>query len=137
MCGGGVVLEPYEGTWPADDPDASFRALVAEYSRIDPLPTLEELSRRKRIPVGALARFVLARYCTSGSDALLEMGPRVVRQMAEIVRHAEGEGTDDARVRAFRSLAAIIAWLIVPLSDPTWTPEGRGPRGVDPAAGSR
>ena len=110
-----IVLEPYEGTWPADDPDANFRRLVREYSRIDPLPTLEVLGRNKGIPVGALAAFVLARYCTSGSDALLEMGPRVVRQMDEIVQTAEGAGTDEARLGAYRALAAIVSWLQVPL----------------------
>ncbi len=35
-----IVLEPYEDSWPHDDPDADFRRVVAEYSRLDPLPTL-------------------------------------------------------------------------------------------------
>lgn len=120
-----ILLEPYEATWPPDDPDAGFRRLVAEYSRIDPLPTLEVLSRNKRIPLGALARFVLARYCTSGSDALLEMGPRVVRQMDGIVREAEATGTDEARLKAYAALKAIVSWLQVPLDDPAWRPGGR------------
>lgn len=114
-----LVLEPYEGSWPPDDPDAGFRRLVAEYSRIDPMPTLETLGRHKDIPVGALARFILARYSTSGSDALLEMGPRVVRQMDEIVQRAERAGTDEARLAAYRALSAIVSWLQVPLGDPT------------------
>ena len=63
---------------------------------------------------------VLARYCTSGSDALLEMGPVVVRQMAEIVRSAEATGTDAARVQAYHALSAIVSWLRVPLDDPNW-----------------
>ena len=120
-----ILLEPYEATWPPDDPDAGFRRLVAEYSRIDPLPTLEVLSRNKRIPLGALARFVLARYCTSGSDALLEMGPRVVRQMDGIVREAEAAGTDETRLKAYGALKAIVSWLQVPLDDPEWRPGGR------------
>jgi hypothetical protein len=115
-----VTLEPYRGTWPSDDPDAGFRRLVAEYSAIDPIPTLETLGRSKGIPVGALVAFVLARYCTSGSDALLEMGPLVVRQMAEIVRSAEATGTDAARVQAYHALSAIVSWLRVPLDDPNW-----------------
>jgi len=115
-----IVLESYEGSWPPDDPDAGFRRIVAEYSRLDPMPTLETLSRHKGIPVGALARFVLARYCTSGSDALLEMGPRVVRQMDDIVQRAETPGTDQARLEAYRSLKAIVSWLLVPLEDPSW-----------------
>lgn len=120
-----ILLEPYEGSWPPDDRDAGFRHLVAEYSRIDPLPTLEVLSRNKGIPVGALVRFVLARYCTSGSDALLEMGPRVVRQMDDIVREAEAAGTDEARLKAYDALKAIVSWLQVPLDDPGWRPGGR------------
>ena len=115
-----VTLEPYRGTWPSDDPDAGFRRLVAEYSAIDPMPTLETLGRSKGIPVGALVAFVLARYCTSGSDALLEMGPLVVRQMAEIVRSAEATGTDAARVQAYHALSAIVSWLRIPLDDPNW-----------------
>ena len=115
-----VTLEPYRGTWPSDDPDAGFRRLVADYSAIDPMPTLETLGRSKGIPVGALVAFVLARYCTSGSDALLEMGPLVVRQMAEIVRSAEATGTDAARVQAYHALSAIVSWLRVPLDDPNW-----------------
>jgi uncharacterized protein DUF6027 len=119
-----IRLEPYEGTWPPDDPDANFRQLVAEYSRIDPLPTLETLARHKNIPVGALVRFVVARYATSGSDALLEMGPRVVRQMADIVKRAEGTGTDAARLEAYHALKGIVSWLVVPLDDPGWRPGG-------------
>ena len=117
-----ITLEPYRGSWPADDPDAEFRRVVAEYSAIDPLPTLEELGRRKAIPVGALAAFVLARYCASGSEALLYTGPVVVRQMDEIVRQAEAAGDDAARVEAYRALAAIVSWLKVPVEDPGWRP---------------
>jgi hypothetical protein len=112
-----LQLQPDEGRWPPEDPDAGFRQMVAEYSRLDPIPTLEVLGRHKQIPVGALARFILAKYCTSGSDALLEMGPRVVRQMGDLVRHAETEGSDDARLKAYAALKAIIAWLEVPLGE--------------------
>ena len=120
-----IVLEPYEGTWTPDDPDAGFRQMVAEYSRLDPVPTLEVLSRSKRIPVGALARFALARYCTSGSDALLAMGPLVVHQMSEIVQKADAAGTDEARLGAYAALRAIVSWLRVPLEDPGRRRDGR------------
>lgn len=115
-----IVLEPYQATWPADDPNADFRSKVAEYSCLDPLPTLENLSRSTGIPVGSLARFVLVRYCTSGSDALLEMGPRVVRQMDEIIQQAEAANTDAARLDAYRALKVIMSWLLVPLDNPNW-----------------
>ena len=119
-----VTLEPYRGHWPPDDPDAGFRQMVAEYSAIDPMPTLEELGRRKEIPVGALVAFVLARYSASGSEALLYTGPVVVRQMDEIVQKAETSGTDRARLDAYRALAAIVAWLKEPLEDSRWRPGG-------------
>ena len=115
-----IVLEQYQATWPANDPNADFRSKVAEYSRLDPLPTLENLSNSTGIPVGSLARFVLVRYCTSGSDALLEMGPRVVRQMDEIIKQAEVANTDAARVDAYWALKTIVSWLIVPLENPNW-----------------
>jgi len=119
-----VTLAPYRGQWPPEDPDAGFRQLVTEYSAIDPMPTLEELSRRKGIPVGALVAFVLARYCASGSEALLYTGPVVVRQMDEIVRKAETAASDAARLDAYRALAAIVSWLKVPLEDSGWRPGG-------------
>ena len=120
-----VVLESYEGSWPDDDPDAGFRSMVKEYSRLDPLATLENLSRSKGIPLGALVRFVLARYSASGAEALLEMGPRVVRQMADVVERAESEGTDRARLEAYRALKAFVSWLNVPIVDPGWRPAVR------------
>lgn len=130
-----LVLEPYRGTWPPDDPDAGFRRMVAEYSAIDPLPTLEGLGRSKGIPVGALAAFVLARYCASGSEALLDVGPVVVRQMGDLVATAEAAGTDAARLAAYHALAAIVSWLRVPLEDPSWRP-GRSARGRAAAGGA-
>lgn len=119
-----ITLEPYRGTWPPDDPDAGFRRMVAEYSAIDPVPTLEGLSRSKGIPVGALAAFVLARYAASGSEALLYTGPLIVQQMDDIVQRAEAGGSDGARLEAYRALAAIVAWLKVPLGPPA--PGGGG-----------
>lgn len=130
-----LTLEPYRGTWPADDPDAGFRRLVAEYSAIDPVPTLEGLSRSKNIPVGALAAFVLSRYGASGSEALLYVGPVVVRQMGDLVAGAEAAGTDAARLDAYRALAAIVSWLGVPLDDPSWRPAA-GPGRAGPAGAS-
>lgn len=124
-----IALEPYEGTWSSDDADAGFHRLVAEYSRLDPLPTLKTLSRHTRIPVGALARFVLVRYCTSGSDALLEIGPRVARQMEDIIARAEATDTEAARLDAYRALKAIVSWLVVPLDNPSGRRGGpSGPR---------
>jgi hypothetical protein len=118
-------LIPYTDAWPDDDPDAGFRSMVAMFSDIDPLPTLERLSRNKAIPVGALARFILARYAASGSEALMEIGPRIIGQMDEIVQKAEEAATDAARLEAYRSLTGVISWLNIPLTDPDWRPGGR------------
>jgi hypothetical protein len=46
------------------------------------------------------------------------MGPRVVRQMDEIIQQAETTNTDAARLDAYRALKAIMSWLIVPLDNP-------------------
>ena len=62
------------------------------------------------------------KWATSGSGALLEIGPRVVSQMADIVAKAESEDTDQARLDAYRELSQIISWLQVPLTDPKWRP---------------
>jgi hypothetical protein len=35
-----------------------FRQMVAEYSRLDPIPTLEVLGRHKQIRVGALKTII-------------------------------------------------------------------------------
>jgi hypothetical protein len=118
-------LIPYTDAWPDNDPDAGFRSMVAMFSGIDPLPTLERLSQNKDIPVGALARFILARYAASGSEALMEIGPRIIGQMDEIVQKAEEAATDAARLEAYRSLTGVISWLNIPLTDPDWRPGGR------------
>ena len=76
--------------------------------------------------MGALVRYVLARWTTSGSDALLEVGPLVVRQMEALIDQAQQEATDDARLKAYDGLCQIVSWLSVPLDDPNWrTPRTR------------
>ena len=87
--------------------------------------------RGQRLYWQTLAAFVLARYCASGSEALLYTGPVVIRQMAEVVEAAETAGTDAARLDAYRALAAIVSWLRVPLEDTTWRPRGRELRSAD------
>ena len=112
-----MELAPYTGPWSADDPDANFKAHVAEYSRNDPLPTLETLSRNLDIPVESLMRYVLVRWEAEGSDALLAMGPRLIDRLWTVVTDAEAEGSDAAKLRAYESLRQMISWLRVPLED--------------------
>jgi hypothetical protein len=113
-----ITLSRWDGPWAADDPDANFKADVALYGRLDPLATLEGLSRNIDVPVGALARYVLAKFATSGSGAALELGPSAIKQLASFVDTAEAAGTDDARLAAYQSLRQFISWLRLPVDQP-------------------
>lgn len=106
-------LHPYQDTWDENDPHANFKAEVAQYSVMDPLPTLEVLSQSTGIPVPSLIRYVLVKYAASGADALLAMTPIVLRQMEQHVERAEAAGTDAARLEAYAALRKMIAWLTV------------------------
>ena len=108
-----VRLEIFEGPIERADPDANFKRDVAQYSRIDPMPTLEGMSRSLGLPVGAIARYVLVKWATSGSEGVMELGPRVVRQMAAVVSEAEESGEDEARIEAYEKLSKIVSWLNV------------------------
>ena len=110
-----VTLETWTGPWDPDDPDANYKAEVALYARHDPLPTFRALSRATGIPVGALIRYVLARYATSGSGGILEVGPSMVHQLWQPVAEAETSGTDEARLAAYGQLRGMISWLRLPL----------------------
>jgi hypothetical protein len=96
-------LQPWTGPWEPDDPDAVFKA---------------GLSAHTGIPVDGLVRYVLARFATTGSGGLLELGPAMVERLREPVRRAEAEGTDEARLVAYRELAGMLSWLAAPLDDP-------------------
>ena len=111
-----VVLEPWFGPWDADDPDANFKADVALYSRVDPLTTVAALGEHMGIPVGAVVRYVLARYATGGSGGLLELGPSMVHRLWQPIAAAEKAGTTEARLAAYDQLRQMIAWLRLPLS---------------------
>jgi hypothetical protein len=107
----------YEGTWTDDDPDANFKAAVADYTRLDPAPTFEQLSRNTGVPVEALVRYALVRWTAEGSEALLALGPRTVERLAALLAEAEADGTDAARLRAYASLRDLISWLAAPLDE--------------------
>ena len=86
--------------WEEDDPHANLKADVAPYARLDPLKTLGGLSSNVGVPVGALARYVLARYATSGSAGLLEIGPSMVHRLWKPIEEAENADTEEARLAA-------------------------------------
>ncbi len=87
------------------------KAEVAEYTRLDPLTTLQGLSRYSGIPVGALARYVLAKWCAAGSEGLLELGPTMVERLWACVAEAEQKGSDADRLAAYHALKDLLGWL--------------------------
>jgi hypothetical protein len=113
-----ITLERWEGPWPAEDPDANFKTDVALYNRLDPLATLQQLSRNLDIPLGGLVRYVLAKFATGGSGAALELGPVAVAKLGEFVDAAEASGTDEARLAAYNGLRGYISWLRLPYDEP-------------------
>ena len=78
-----MQIEPFRGSWAADDRHANFKAEVACYTVADPMPTLQNLSAGTGIPVGCLVRYVLVKYAASGSEAVMALDPIVFRQMRE------------------------------------------------------
>ena len=107
-------LPRYTDTWDENDPHANFKAEVACYTVHDPLPTLQRLSAGTGVPVESIVRYVLVKYATSGSDALLAMTPIVFRQMQDIIERAElrpEQGRADAKLAAYESLKKIVQWL--------------------------
>jgi Family of unknown function (DUF6027) len=123
-----VRLERWTGPWPDDDPDANFKADVALYSHVDPLGTIEGLSANLDVPVGAIVRYVLAKWATGGSGGLLELGPTMTRRLTDICDAAEQAGTDGARLDAYRQLREILMWLRLPLDEPDTYAPGTGSR---------
>ena len=106
-----VTLERWDGPWEDDDPDANFKTDVALYTRLDPLSTIGVMSTRLDIPVGALCRYVLARWATGGADAALELGPSTVDRMWQTCVAADEDGTPDAKVAAYEQLRSMLSWL--------------------------
>ena len=113
-----VRLERWTGPWPEDDPDANFKADVALYSLTDPLATITALSDNLDVPVGALCRYVLAKWASGGSGGLLELGPTMARRLRAVCDEADAAGTDAARIDAYRQLCSMVAWLNLPLDEP-------------------
>lgn len=113
-----IELVAWDGPWADDDPDANFKREVALYGKLDPLATISRLGANVDVPVGAIARYVLAKFATSGSGALLELGPQAITKLASFVDEAEAAGTDEARLAAYDALRQFISWLRYPLDNP-------------------
>lgn len=113
-----VRLERWQATWPDDDPHANFKAEVQLYGRLDPTVTLRGMSANLDIPVGVIARYVLAKWATGGSGGLMELGPVMVHRLWQPIARAEEADTDEQRLAAYHQLRQMISWLKVPLDDP-------------------
>lgn len=113
-----VQLVAWDGPWPDDDPDANFKADVALYAHVDPMTTVENLAAALDMPVGAIVWYVLAKWASAGSGALLELGPSMIHRLWEPVEAAEAAGTDAARLAAYEQLHQMLSWLRLPLADP-------------------
>ena len=114
-----VTLDRWTGPWPDDDPDANFKAEVALYANADPLATITRLSENTGVPVGAICRYVLARWASEGAAGLLELGPHMARRLYAVCEAAEARGTDEDRLAAYDQLRQMLAWLVTPLDDDT------------------
>jgi Family of unknown function (DUF6027) len=112
-----IELIRWAGPWADDDPDANFKADVALYTMLDPLETLGTLSNSTGIPVGALVRYVLARWASAGSEALLSAGPSIVERMWATFEEAEQTDSDEARLAAYDVVRQMVSWLRAPLDD--------------------
>jgi hypothetical protein len=113
-----IELVRWTGPWPDDDPDANFKADVALYALLDPLTTIEALSASTGVPVGALVRYVLARWASAGSESLLSAGPSIIERMSATFSDAEQAGTAEARLAAYEVVRQMVAWLRAPLDEP-------------------
>jgi len=110
-----VHLSGWSGPWPADDPDANFKADVALYALVGPLTTIRNLGDAIDVPVGALCHYVLAKWATAGSGGLLELGPTMTRRLAAVCDEADAVDTDEARLAAYAQLRDMLTWLRLPL----------------------
>lgn len=117
-------LERWTGPVADNDPHGNFKREVAAGALVDPLPTLQNLAEYVGLPVGAVARHVLVKWVSAGSDALLEVGPAWVRRLLEPVQRAEAAGTDAARLAAYEELRGLLGWLAAGLEE--------GPFGSEP-----
>ena len=86
----------------------TFKEEVVAYGLLEPLDTITQLSESLDIPVGALVRYVLAKWATGGSEGMLHIGGTSVQRMHNACQAAEGEDTDEARLRAYEELRQMV-----------------------------
>ncbi len=152
-----VVLVPWTGPVDPDHPDANFLVDIATTSLADPMPTLERLAGALDVPVGALARSVLAKWTTAGSEAVLAVGPSAIARLRDLVDRlveveagldaaavdanvaAQPDAGQEARRAAIADLVEQVQWLAHGVDDPAATYPGGGAGSGDveaPGSGS-
>lgn len=128
-----VVLTRWNWVRDDNDPHANFKSDVSIYGLLDPLVTIRGMSVNLNIPMGAIARYVLAKWATGGSGGLLELGPVMTRRLWEPIEAAEKDGTDERRLAAYHQLREMISWLNIPLDRPEVYP-AQSPVGEAPGS---
>ena len=113
-----LELTGWTGPWPDNDKDANLKADIAAHAHLDPLTTITNLINSCDVPVGAIVHYVLCRWASEGSSALLELGPRMTRRLREPFVSAEVDGTAEARMAAYEQVRQMVEWLNFPLDHP-------------------
>ena len=91
------------------DPNQGFRDAVALSKLVDPRPTLQNLARHTGLAYEDVVHHALARYASSGAEALLATDPTALRELI-----AARKAGDWAKV------GAIIDWLEAGLESREW-----------------
>ena len=93
----------------ASDPNQGFRDAVALSKLVDPRPTLENLARSTGLAYEDVAHHALARYASSGAEALLSIEASALRELI-----------DARKAQDWAKVGAIIDWLEAGLDSDAW-----------------
>ena len=115
-----ITLEQFIWDSNPTDKDNNFKNDVALYTQENPLPTVIRLSQNLNIPTGAIVRYILCKWAMSGSESLLDLGPDMVKKISDIFDSAESVGTDQEKLKAYKTVKEIMSWMKVPLDDPDY-----------------
>ena len=103
-----MKLYPYTGTWDANDAHATFKADVAHYAIVVPLPPFLGLSQRTGISVTCLGRYVLAKYAASDA-AMQATEPLLLQLLDKEIAAADAADSDAALLPAYATKQEIFA----------------------------
>lgn len=95
---------------PATDADENFRHDVALSRLVDPEPTLRNLASNTGTTYEDVVHHALARYASSGAEALLAIDPHALRELIEARKAGDWE-----------KVGALIDWLEAGLESKSWS----------------